>query len=165
VTWVSGDAQRRSPGLDGFAWGGVVYVNGQTTLVTATAHEMLHNNTAAGFRAAVGEAINEGCTEYLAKLALRAAGVPTAAGTTAYPTQVSIVEALVAFVGESVVKRAYFGGVEPLIQAYERARGVANSWAAFKAAADSLDLGRVTPLLEAHPAVAPAQPDLGGVLV
>ncbi|MBW3602279.1 MAG: hypothetical protein KY434_06215 [Actinobacteria bacterium] len=153
VLWASGDAQAASPGLEGFAWEGVVYVNQNTPLVTATAHEILHNNTAAGFRAAVGETINEGATEYLAKKALGAAGVATPSSATAYPTEVAIMEALIGFIGESALIGAYFGGADSLIQAYESARGEMGSWAAFKAATETNDITQVTPLLTRHPAV------------
>ena len=147
VAWAAGDAQVASPGLEGFAWEGIVYVNADTPLVTATAHEMLHNNTAAGFRAAVGEAVNEGCTEYLAKKALTAAGVATPVGATAYPTQVDIVTRLISFTNEASLIASYFNGPEGLRLAYETARNEPNSWPAFKTAADSLDLTAVAPLL------------------
>jgi hypothetical protein len=153
--WAAGDSQRRDPGLEGFAWGGVVYVNAETPLVTATAHEMLHNNTAAGFRAAVGEAINEGCTEFLAKRALYDAGVNTPAEATAYPTQVDIVNRLVSFVGVDKVISAYFGGANTFISAYETARNLTGSWGALKTAADSLNVATVASLLV-------RQPDAGG---
>src|SRR6185437_3802965 len=77
--WKAGDCAKDDAAAgvlnQGFAWGGVVYVNGKTTLVTATAHEILHNNTAAGYRTAMGETFNEGSTEYLARKAVAAAGV------------------------------------------------------------------------------------------
>jgi hypothetical protein len=143
--WAKGDAKKRSPGLDGFAWKGVVYVSGETTLVTATAHEMLHNNTAAGFRSAVGEAVNEGTTEMLAIKALKAAGVT---GPSAYPKQVEIVNAIAAFVGEDKLTKAYFSGVGTLTAAYDAARGEAGGWPAVKAAADTLKLADVNALLK-----------------
>jgi hypothetical protein len=147
VAWVAGDAQVASPGLEGFAWLDIVYVNADTPLVTATAHEMLHNNTGAGFRSAMGESVNEGCTEYLAKKALNAAGVATPAGSSAYPDQVEIVTRLIAFTNEASMIAAYFNGPDGLVLAYETARNERGSWPAFKTAADSLDLTQVAPLL------------------
>src|SRR3954447_23522568 len=72
--WKKGDCAKddaaQSVLTEGFAWKGVVYVNGKTTLVTATAHEVLHNNTSGKFRATAGDTFNEGATEYLARKAL-----------------------------------------------------------------------------------------------
>jgi hypothetical protein len=123
--WQTGDAQVVSPGLEGFADSGIVYVNKQTPLITATAHEMLHNNTAADFRGAVGETINEGSTEYLAIKALNAAGVATPGSATAYPGQVAIVTKLIKVVGEGTLTSAYFGGANTLIDAYNTLQGPA----------------------------------------
>jgi hypothetical protein len=136
--WQNGDAQVVSPGLEGFADAGTVYVNKQTPLITATAHEMLHNNTAADYRGKVGETINEGSTEYLAIKALNAAGVPTPGGATAYPTQVGIVQKLIGVVGESTLISAYFGGADTLIETYNTLQG----WLGFtllKPAAEALN--------------------------
>jgi hypothetical protein len=108
--WQPGDAQQFIPTLEGFADHGTVFVNQNTPLVTATAHEMLHNNTAAGFRSRMGESINEGTTEYLAIKALNAAGVATPSGSTAYPNEVALVTALINLIGENPLKQAYFNG-------------------------------------------------------
>src|SRR5262249_54853607 len=104
--WKTGDAQHDIPGLQGFAdkGSGTVFVNHFNPLPTATAHEMLHMNTAADFRAAVGETINEGMTERLALKALTAAGVSTTGtgGAQAYPQQREAVEALSGMIGDGV---------------------------------------------------------------
>ncbi len=90
--WAMGDCAKDdiAAGVqtEGFAWKGVVYVNGATTLVTATAHEILHNNADSGFRGKVGETFNEGTTEFLARDALKQVGVKVPS-VTAYPEQVS----------------------------------------------------------------------------
>jgi hypothetical protein len=131
----------------GFQWKGVVYVNGKRSLITATAHEVLHNNVAAGFRSKVGETFNEGCTESLARLALTAAGI-TVPATTAYPDQVAMTTKLIALVTSDVVQAAYFGGADSLIEAYEKKKG-AGKFAALKTAADALDTAKTDPLLTA----------------
>ena len=118
--WKKGDA---NPNIEGFALNdrSAIYVQKDTVLPTATAHELLHSNTATDFRGAVGEAINEGTTEYLAKKAVAAAGLPTVGptGSLAYPTQVTAVEKLIKVVGEATLIQAYFGGAQVLVDAYE----------------------------------------------
>lgn len=118
--WRRGDAD---PGIEGFALtdSSRIYVQSDTTLPTATAHELLHANTAADFRGAVGEAINEGTTEHLAIKALTAAGLPTMGptGAQAYPGQVTAVQQLIRVVGEDTLIEAYFNGAATLVSAYE----------------------------------------------
>jgi hypothetical protein len=139
--WQKGDLAKDDAAAgtltQGFAWKGVAYVNGQTTLVTATAHEILRNNTAAGFRDNVGETFNEGITELLARRALSMAGVnvPT---ETAYPDQVKFSVRLQNVVGQPVIADAYFGGAASLVNRYEQLKG-ANTWATLKTAAEALD--------------------------
>src|SRR5262249_22502126 len=146
--WKAGDRARDDAAagvtIEGFAWKGVVYVNGKTTLVTATAHEMLHVNTHADFRGKVGETINEGSTEYFARKALTNAGI-TVPGTTAYPTQVKIVTDLVALVGEDCLQKAYFSDPNTLVTSYE-AKG-SKTFAELKTAAEALDLTKVADAL------------------
>jgi hypothetical protein len=120
--WEAGDAKKYIPGLDGFASGGKVYINSQTKLATATAHEMLHNNTASDFRGKVGETINEGSTETLAIKALKAASVSTASGT-AYPGEVAFVGKLINLVSEQTLIDAYFGGAATLIDKFDKSQG------------------------------------------
>ena len=99
---------------------------------------MLHLNTAAGFRGAVGETINEGTTEMLALKTLDVAGVPATPGVQAYPTQVGMVRKLAAFVGEDTLISAYFGGAATLTDAFEALAGK-GSWATLKDYAEKLD--------------------------
>jgi len=148
--WKKTDAKTYLPGLQGFAEKGTVYVNQQTPLTTATAHEMLHNNTASDFRAAVGETINEGATEYLAKKALTEAGVPLGTAV-AYPTQVGIVEKLVNLVGERTLITSYFNGANTLIRAYELIHG-SGIFPLFRHAAENL-MTSVTDLLLSAPSL------------
>jgi hypothetical protein len=139
--WQMGDCAKDDAAAgvttEGFAWKGVVYVNGQTTLVTATAHEILHNNVAAGFRSLVGETFNEGTTELLARRALKAVGVKVPS-VTAYPDQVKFTERLEKLVGEKVLKDAYFTTPDALVTKFEELKGP-NTWAALKLLAEALD--------------------------
>jgi hypothetical protein len=145
--WAPGDAKVEQPGIEGFADNGVVYVNKKTPLVTATAHEILHNNAAPNFRHGVGEAINEGSTEYMAKKALKDAGVVTPAGAAkAYPVEVAIVEALIGLVGEQTLIAAYFAGPKNLKAAYEKEKG-ADMWSAFVELAEALDIETIKSFL------------------
>ena len=150
TAWKAGDraADDAANGVqvEGFAWQGVVYVNGQTTLVTATAHEMLHINTAANYRATMGETFNEGSTEFLARKAVAAAGI-TVPAVTAYPTQIVITQALIALVGEDVLTAAYFGGAASLTDAIKsKAKG---TWTQIRAAAEGLQVDTAKDLLKA----------------
>ena len=144
--WQDGDAQQYIPGLEGFADAGTVYVNQQTPLVTATAHEILHNNTAGDFRSTVGETINEGTTEFLAKKAVTAAGIPLGTAV-AYPNQVSFVTRLIGLVGESTLTTAYFGGAGILVEAYEAFHG-SGSFSILRGFAEALNVTAADPLLQ-----------------
>ncbi|MEX1169539.1 MAG: hypothetical protein WEE50_05290 [Chloroflexota bacterium] len=143
--WRRGDADRS---IEGFALpdGSAIYVQKNTVLPTATAHEMLHANTAADFRAAVGEAINEGTTEHLAIKAVAAAGLPTVgrSGAKAYVDQVGAVGKLITVVGEATLIAAYFGGADSLVKAYEAL--MPSTFAALKGAG-MLDTAHMAALL------------------
>ena len=143
--WRDGDAQQYIPGLEGFADAGTVYVNQQTPLVTATAHEILHNNTAGDFRGTVGETINEGTTEFLAKKAITAAGIPLGTAV-AYPNQVNFVTKLMGLVGEGTLTSAYFGGAGILVEAYEAFHG-RDSFIILRGFAEALNITAADPLL------------------
>ncbi|KAA3653962.1 MAG: DUF4157 domain-containing protein, partial [Chloroflexi bacterium] len=138
--WQAGDCAKDDAAAgvqtEGFAWKGVVYVNGETTLVTATAHEILHNNTESNFRDKVGETFNEGVTETLAQNALKAAGI-TVPSVTAYPVQVSLTKLLIDLVGIDVVEKAYFDDVQELVTAYLN-KG-SGTWGELFNAAETLD--------------------------
>jgi len=139
--WKAGDcaADDAAAGVqtEGFAWEGTVYVNGKTTLITATAHEMLHLNAAANYRGIMGETFNEGSTEFLARKAIAAAGISVPA-VTAYPVQIEITMALIALVGEDALTVAYFGGgatLKDLVRT--KAKG---TWDQIRAAAEALEV-------------------------
>ncbi|MEP7215755.1 MAG: hypothetical protein ABI782_05830 [Anaerolineaceae bacterium] len=139
--WAAGDCAKDDAAAgvltQGFAWKGVAYVNGKTTLVTATTHEILHNNVGAGFRTKMGETFNEGTTELLARRALSVAGV-TVPSVTAYPDQVKFTVRLQKLMGEKILTDAYFGGPDALIAKFEELKGV-GTWAALKVHAEALD--------------------------
>ena len=139
--WKAGDCAKDDAAAgvqtEGFAWKGVVYVNGKTTLVTATAHEILHNNAGTGFLKKAGATFDEGTTELLARRALKAAGV-TVPAVTAYPTEVKFTGLLEALVGEKVLEDAYFSNPGAVVAKFEELKGT-GTWAALKLAADGLD--------------------------
>ena len=132
---------------EGFAWKGIVYVNGQTPLVTATAHEILHNNVAAGFRDTVGETFNEGVTELLARRALSVAGI-SVPSVTAYPDQVKFTVRLQKLVGDPTLTESYFSGADTLIAKFEELKGV-GTWATLKTHAEALDEANFNAVLAA----------------
>jgi hypothetical protein len=150
--WKKGDTAKddaaKGVTTEGFAWKGVVYINGKTTLVTATAHEILHNNTEPKFRNKAGETFNEGVTETLARKALTDAGI-TVPATTAYPTQVELTKKLTDLVGLDCVQKAYFGDVEGLVTAYETATG--KKWDDLKTVAEALDKAKVDEAMKPKP--------------
>ena len=155
--WEDGDAKKYIPGLQGFQDADKIYVNVATALHTTTVHEMLHLNTAAGFRGAVGETINEGTTEMLALKALEAAGVPATPGVQAYPTQVGMVRKLAAFVTEDTLISAYFGGAATLTDAFE-ALTSKGAWTTLKGYAEKLDETNFVKSLTKTPAKPAAAP-------
>jgi hypothetical protein len=150
--WQAGDRARIDERdgiiIEGFAWEGVTYVNGESTLVTVTAHEVLHNNTGPDFRATAGETFNEGVTETLARAACEAAGIPVP-HITAYPTQIALTQKLIDFVGMNVVQQAYFGNVQTLVDAYTSI--ASGTWVSLKGAAEALDATRVDAALTPKP--------------
>lgn len=135
--WQAGDAQAAFGGLNGFADNGTIYVNKQTTSPTTTCHEMLHLNTAGGFRAAVGETINEGTTQMLTIKALQQAGVALPASLP-YAGETAMVRKLATVVGEGTLTSAYFGGADSLISAFNAIQGE-GMFALMKARADAKD--------------------------
>ena len=139
--WAAGDCAKDDAAAgvltQGFAWKNIAYVNGQTTLVTATTHEILHNNVGAGFRTKMGETFNEGTTELLARRALSVAGV-TVPSETAYPDQLKFTVRLQKLMGEKMLTDAYFSGPDALIAKFEELKGV-GTWAVLKVHAEALD--------------------------
>lgn len=142
--WRTGDraADDAAAGVqtEGFAWKGVVYVNGKTPLVTATAHEILHNNTEPKFRKKMGETFNEGTTEILARKALKDSGI-TVPSVTAYPNEVAITQILFDFFGSDLMEKAYFEDVMNVVRRF--AIQCPGTWKQLTNGAAALDATRV----------------------
>ncbi|MEO8541433.1 MAG: hypothetical protein ABI577_16945 [bacterium] len=147
--WAAGDCAKDDAAAgvltEGFAWQGVVYVNGQTTLVTATAHEILHNNAQGTFRDKMGETFNEGFTELLARKALSMAGV-TVPSVTAYPDQVKFTLRLQNLVGQPIMADAYFGNPDTVIAKVNELKG-AGTFDTLKTHAEALDEAKFNAVL------------------
>jgi hypothetical protein len=118
--------------LEGFAHGGINYINKDKMSIDTVPHEMLHNNADPGWKGFAGSNINEGVTEYLTIKAVTAAGQTP---THSYPNQEGVIQVLVATVGEDKIMKAYFNGeIEALKKEVDsKCKG---SWDAFKAAMD-----------------------------
>ena len=119
---------------------------------------MLHLNTAAGFRKAVGEVFNEGCTQYLTNKALEKAKIDLPKNPS-YVEEAKIATKLVELVGEDVVKDAYFKDkTAELIKAVDAKLGAG----AFQKMKDAgTDVAKVKELIFATPP-APAAPAAPG---
>jgi hypothetical protein len=76
--------------LNGFAYDGVNYINSDSAGLHTIVHEMLHNNTAPDWRAAVGDDFNEGTTEILTQVACKKLSVDA---PTCYPGESPVVQA------------------------------------------------------------------------
>ena len=68
---------------------------------------------------------------------------------TAYPTQISLTQKLIDFVGMSVVQQAYFGNVQTLVDADTSI--AAGTWVSLKGAAEALDAAMVDAALTPKP--------------
>lgn len=161
--WAAGDklAEDTAGGfrMNAFAEpspGTSIWVDATGSDPTATVHEMLHINTAADFRAAVGEIVNEGTTQRLAMQAVQAAGASVVGSENTYQQEQAVVEALAGKVGSDTITNAYFNGAATLTSAYDTAMG-AGSWAMLKALLDANDFAGGLALINA-PAPAPAAP-------
>jgi hypothetical protein len=122
--------------LNGFAYGGVNYINSNAANVTTVPHEMLHTNVAADWRPVVGSPFDEGATEYLEQHALRTGGINTT--LTHYPNERAVVEAyLAAGATQDSLFRAYLvGGAQTLVSQWvdQHCQG---TWAQVKTATES----------------------------
>jgi hypothetical protein len=127
VTWVTGDALREdqatSSRTNAFASGNDIYIDTTQTDPTATVHEMLHVNTAAGFLALVGRAVNEGITQRLAVKAVQATGQSVRGSESTYQQEQGVVSALINVVGEGTIQEAYFNDPNRLVTGYEAVMG------------------------------------------
>jgi hypothetical protein len=130
-------------GLNGFAYNGVNYINSDSAGLHTVVHEMLHNNTAPDWRAAVGDDWNEGATEILTQVACKKLSVDA---PTCYPGESPVVQAaLDAGLALSELEAAYLvGGASTKVvgwidanckESYAAIKGymAAKNWAAAKA--------------------------------
>lgn len=124
-----------------------IWVDATGTDPTATVHEMLHINTAAGFRAAVGEIVNEGVTQRLAVRAVSQAGESVAGSENTYQREQEVVRALADLVGDGIITSAYFGGANTMISQYNTVVDDENGWAVLKALMDANDFAAALTLL------------------
>ncbi len=153
TTWVAGDLARynaaRGLRTNAFAEpepGTNIWIDASGTDPTATVHEMLHINTASGFRAAVGEIVNEGTTQRLAVRAVQATGSSVAGSENTYQREQEVVEGIANIVGDDVVTNAYFNGAENLISTYEDLVGE-TGWTILKALLDANNFDTANVLL------------------
>jgi hypothetical protein len=159
--WKVGDAKARYPfGLNGWEWKGTVYVNKASAGPTTTPHEMLHGNTAAGFRAAVGETLNEGITQYLTLKALKASAIAPPASVP-YAAEVTCAEALIAIAGEQAVIDAYFKGGASTTAMIKKVDDELGAGTFAKAKAAGKDYAKVKAALKKKPKPEPSTAALG----
>ncbi|MGD8857997.1 MAG: hypothetical protein PVG33_16800, partial [Chloroflexota bacterium] len=129
-----------------------IWVDASGTDPTATVHEMLHINTASGFRAAVGEIVNEGTTQRLAVRAVQTAGASVAGSENTYQREQEVVQAIADLVGDDTVTSAYFGGADTMIDRYNGLTDDDTAWATLKALLDANDFTAALTLLRDMPA-------------
>jgi hypothetical protein len=146
TAWAIGDAEAddiaSGTRMNAFAEpepGTNIWVDSSGTDPTATVHEMLHINTGAGFRADVGEIINEGVTQRLAVRAVQQAGESVAGSENTYQREQEVVQALADMIGDETITSAYFGGAATMISQYNTAVDDENGWATLKALLDAND--------------------------
>ncbi len=128
-----------------------IWVDASGTDPTATVHEMLHINTASGFRAAVGEIVNEGTTQRLAVRAVQTAGASVAGSENTYQREQEVVQAIADLVGDDTVTSAYFGGAPTMIDPYNALTDDDTAWATLKALLDANDFDAALTLLRDMP--------------
>ena len=125
-------------GLNGFAYGGVNYINRASANVGTVPHEMLHNNTASDWTPVVGSEFNEGATDYLKQYALKKAGKTS---PNSYQKQMEVVAAYVGVASEDDLFTAYLkGGAAKLVQA--KVDADCGSWAEVKDAMQAKDFAK-----------------------
>jgi hypothetical protein len=122
--------------LNGFAHGGVNYINSAAANITTVPHEMLHTNVAGDWVSVVGSPFDEGATEYLEQHALRAGGIHTT--LTHYPNQRAVVQAfLSAGASQDSLFRAYLQGGASTLVAQWVDQHCQGTWAQVKTATEA----------------------------
>jgi hypothetical protein len=131
-------------GLNGFAYDGVNYINKASAGLHTIVHEMLHNNTAADWRAVVAHDWDEGTTEVLTQEACKKLSVDA---PVTYPGESPVVrEAVASGLSLDDLAAAYLsGGAQAKVadwvdktckESFAKVKGymAAKDWAAAKAA-------------------------------
>jgi hypothetical protein len=123
--------------LNGFADAGVNYINRSTAGLHTVVHEMLHNNTAADWRAVVGSRWDEGTTEVLTQIACARVSEPA---PVCYPGESPVVrEALAQGLPQDDLTSAYLtGGAQAKVAGWVDANCTEN-WAAVKGHMEAQD--------------------------
>ncbi len=124
------------------------YINSNIASSTTVPHEMLHNNADLSWSPFVGSNIDEGTTEYLTFVALKAAKYTGM--TSKYPNQYGVITDLVAVMGDEPLKQAYFKGAnEDLRKAFNRK--CKGAWVDFKTKMDEANWTQAKALAVANP--------------
>jgi hypothetical protein len=110
-------------------------------------HELLHMNTASGFRSMVGELLNEGMTDHLAVRACKNAGIANY-GPPGYVQGMGIASRLIDSVGEHVLEQAYFNDPTILKRRLDEMQGE-GTWDRLKTAMDKNDTAVIEELTKA----------------
>lgn len=131
--------------LEGFAHNNINYINEDCISYDTVPHEMLHSNTAADWRAVVGNEFDEGTTEHLTIAAMDKLGKTP---THSYPEQHACVQAVVAAgVSEESLKTAYLKGGGQTLVADVITANCQHPWSDFKDAMQAKDFTRAKTLL------------------
>jgi len=142
--WAPGDGAdedaRAGAITNGFANSGRIWINANQGDPTVLVHEMLHVNTASGFPALVGRAVNEGITQRFAVQVVIATGNSVAGSGSTYVEEQDVVNALVDVVGEDTIRHAYLRKAQMLVTAYEAVMGK-RSWAILERTLDDTPAG------------------------
>ncbi len=132
--------------LNGFAYGGVNYINKDSANTGTVPHEMLHNNIASDWRGVVGNQFDEGATDYLKQHALKKAGLTS---PNSYPDQLSIVTKVVSIgVSEDCLFTAYLKGGAKELVADVVDKNCTGTWAEVKTACQAKDWAKAKAKLE-----------------
>jgi hypothetical protein len=132
--------------LNGFAHGGVNYINKDSANTGTVPHEMLHNNIAPDWRGVVGNQFDEGATDYLKQYALKKAGLSS---PNSYPDQLSIVQKVVSIgVSEDNLFTAYLKSGAKTLLADVVDKTCSGTWTEVKDACQAKDWAKAKAKLE-----------------
>ena len=102
--------------LEGFEYGGKIYINKDDQAVDTVPHEIIHTAQSKAMDK-LGSGIYEGITEYLTQKAVSGFGFKP---SSSYPGQLAAIQKLAAVTSDAAIENAYFDGdVEALKKAVE----------------------------------------------